>query len=116
MSEVVSADAVLHVTPLAEDRQALVVGDVFPALTGEQFHDRAGKLLDRQADAGDGKAIEGKVGAEADEKEMPGIGDPRGEGGGADGVDEDVTERVGATLEDEACAFFDTAGQAVAEG
>ena len=65
---VVPADAVLNVSPLAEDRQPLVVGDIFPTLSGEHLHDRSDKLLDSEADAGDGKAIVSEVGAEADEK------------------------------------------------
>ena len=47
---------------------------------------------------------------------MSGVGDARDEGCGTDGVGEDVSERIGATFEDEACAFFDAAGQATAEG
>ena len=60
---IVPADALLNVSPLAEDGQSFAFGDIFPTLSGEEFHDRSGKFLDRDADVSDGKAIEGEVGA-----------------------------------------------------
>ena len=89
--------------------------EIIQTLSAEHLHDRSGKLLSRDADAGDGEAAVGKIGAEADEKQMAGIGDSRCETCGADGVDDNMTERVGAAFEGEACAFFDAAGEAAAE-